>query len=115
MHRSITTALLLSNLVLLGCLLFNQATEQAVADGTTSNRSHLALTARDRSGNELLFLVDTTNKKLSAYQMQSDGLALMAVRDLKYDAKLSVYRDGSAKEVTVKELKEQAKKKDRDR
>ncbi len=70
-----------------------------------SNGKMIAVTGTSPTGAAVLYLVDTELKRLCVYQASGKNIELVAARNIEWDLKLESYRDTSADEVQVSNLR----------
>lgn len=86
--------LLGSLLVLLGRALLRDRSFAIAQGAVDSNSSMIAVTGRVSGGQDILFVVDTQNRKLATYDSRGGrGIKLIAVRDIQYDLKAFDYEN----------------------
>lgn len=118
MQNSKWSVVLLVGLVLLALGAHRDPAARAAGGKAAAGDGGLiAITGFTRSGVETLFVIDPQRQRLAAYEMTHKGLALVSVRKIAYDMELISYRDGSAKEVSLKQIRKrmaEARRGDRD-
>lgn len=75
------------NVVLVGVLVGTPDTQTAVGQSANGTNGFLMTTGvlQGKGTSEALYIMDTTNRKLAVYFMNSRTLELLGVRDMQYD------------------------------
>ncbi|MBI4617848.1 MAG: hypothetical protein HY720_29820 [Planctomycetes bacterium] len=106
-NRFLVTANLAA-LAALGCALVTSGDSPSHADGVAAGSSGgmIAVVGLSRESTETLYLVDTENQLITAYETdRSRGLKLIGARSYKYDSKMIEFHDLSEDGFRASELK----------
>ena len=101
-----------ANVILVGALVGGSPSQTAEGQSANGTNGFLMTTGvlQGKGTSEALYIMDTNNKKLAVYFMNSNRLEVMAIRDMQYDLiPQSFSPKGGKQDPTVKDMKEGVK------
>lgn len=100
------------NVVLIGTLVGSGGTQTAEGQSANGTNGFLMTTGvlQGKGASEALYIMDTNNKKLAVYFMNSNRLEVFAIRDMTYDwIPQSFSPKGGRQEPSVQDMKDGVK------